>query len=212
MKETIQSVMAFETEIANNNLLEKVKFEYADIPADASLISIQKELQRIEPSVLDFYEAANGFEIKWQAVDKEIRKHEMTGSIKVNPFLQVVKDWNGVVFFDQEPADSPVRKFFPLDFFADEAAVGFCTKEGWRNMLYLYQFDGELVPLYVSFESYLQLMLKAKGCFYWQYLILELIKREENEVSQRIKKYLPSLFTNFSFSEFEKLFTQLRIK
>ena len=77
--------------------------------------------------------------------------------------------------------DSVRRKFFPLDFFADEAAAGFCNMEGWRNMVYLYQFEGELIPLQVNFKSYLELMLKAKGCFYWQYLIWEIIDKEENE-------------------------------
>ena len=134
----------------------------------------------------------------------------MIGSVRVNPFLQVVKDWNGVVFFDNQPNDAVIRDFYPLDFFADEAAVGFCTREGWRNILYLYQFDGDLIPLHVNFQSYLQLMLQAKGCIYWQYLIIELVKKEENEVSARIKKYLPGLFSDFSFSLFEKLFNELR--
>ena len=213
MKEIIQALITFsEKEIAGNKLVRREKFEYERQPVPVTLISVQRELKRIEHSILDFYEISNGIEISWKAADPEMLQHEMTGIVKLNPFSQVVKDWSGVVFFDNEPDDSPVRKFFPLDFFADEAAVGFCTKEGWRNMLYLYQFEGELIPLYVNFQSYLRLMLLVKGCFYWQYLMIALIKKEENEVSERIKKYLPALFSDFSFSGFEKLFSEVRIK
>ena len=212
MNELVKKVKEFEKELTGNKLVIKEKFELADQPAQNAQISTQRSLNRIESSVLNFYDVANGIEIKWKAADTDMQQNEITGSVKINSFLQVVKDWNGVVFFDKDPVDSPVRKFFPLDFFADEAAVGFCTKGGWRNMLYLYQFEGELIPLYVDFKSYLQLMLEAKACFYWQYLIIELISNEENEVSRRIKKYLPDVFPGFSFTTFTKLFNDTRIK
>jgi hypothetical protein len=211
MKELIEKIFSFEKEMDNNKLIVKEKFECLNTPAIPSLISIQRELKMIESTVLDFYELAGDLVIKWKAVDPELLNYEMVGSVKVNTFSQVVVDWNGVVFFDDEPMDSEIRAFFPLDFFADEAAVGYCTKEGWRNTLYLYQFDGDLISLHVNFKSYIQLMLLAKGCFYWQYLILEIIKKEENEISGRIKKYLQSVFPDFSFLAFEKLFNELRI-
>jgi hypothetical protein len=169
-------------------------------------------LKRIESTVLDYYELNNGINIQWKSADTELLQNEMVGTVKVNAFSQVVKDWDGVVFFDADAADSERRKFFPLDFFADEAAAGFCTKEGWRNMLYLFRFEGDLIPLYVNFKSYLQLMLIAKGTIYWQYLVVELTSGQENEVSARIKKYLPSVFPDFSFQSFENLFNELRIK
>lgn len=211
MKELIEKIVLFEKEIDNNKLIVKEKFECPKIPGDSTLLSIQRELKMIEPAILDFYEIATGIEIKWNPVDPEMQENEIIGRVKVNPFSQVVIDWSGIVFFDNEPADSPIRGFFPLDFFADEAAVGYCTKEGWRNTLFLYQFDGELIPLHVNFKHYLQLMLIAKGCIYWQYLIIELVRKEENEVSKRIKKNLPLLFPDFSFIAFEKLFNELKL-
>src|SRR5262249_37075090 len=104
------------------------------------------------------------------------------------------------------------REFFPLDFFADEAAAGFCTRDGFREMIYLYQFEGDLIPLYVSFQSYLELMLKAKGCFYWQYLIREIIDNEENEVSKRIKQHFPLLFLDFTFKSLKRSYNELHKK
>lgn len=212
MKDIIDKFILFEKELDGNKLIVKEKFELINQPADASQLAIQRELKRIEASVLDFYVIANGIEVKWGPVDPDLKGSDIVGRIKVNPFSQVVKDWSGVVFFDNDPADSPRRKFFPLDFFADEAAVGFSTMEGWRNMVYLYKFEGDLIPLYVNFESYLSLMVQARGCYYWQYLILEILEKQENVMSGRIKQYLPRLFQGFSFDAFQKSFNEVRIK
>jgi hypothetical protein len=212
MIQIIEKFRAFEKELESNKLVVKEKFELVTQPADPALLAVQRELNRIEPSVLDYYEIANGINIKWKAADETLVSHEIVGSIKVNPFTQVVKDWSGVVFFEKDPMDSPRRKFFPLDFFADEAAVGFSTLEGSRDRLYLYQFEGDLIPLDVNFKSYLTLMLQAKGCVYWQYLILEIKENEENEVSKRIKQFLPAVFPDFSFDKFKSSYSQLMVK
>jgi len=212
MKEIIGKFISFEKELDNNKMVVKEKFACIHHPVEHSLLKVQRELNRIEPTVLDFYEIANGIEVKWHPTNPALLERDIVGRIKVNSFSQTVRDWSGVVFFEHHPADSPQRKFFPMDFFADEAAAGFCTKEGWRKMIYLYKFEGDLIPLHVTLESYLSLMLQAKGCYYWQYLILEMLQQEENEMSVRIKQYLPSLFPDFSFAMFEKSFNETRIK
>jgi hypothetical protein len=212
MKQIIEQFVAFEKEFDSSKQVVKEKFELISDPADASQLSIQRELGRIEPSVLDFYEVANGIKVQWKAADQKFVNEEMIGSVKINPFSQVVKDWSGVVFFDKDGADSPRRKFFPLDFFADEAAAGFCTKEGMRDMIYLYRFEGDLIPLYVNFSSYLQLLLQAKGCYYWQYLIVAIVDKNENAVSERIRQFLPQVFPDFDFNRFRDLFEKLMIK
>ena len=211
MRDIVGQFILLEKELDDNKQIVKEKFEVTNQPADLSQLVIQRQLKRIEPTVLDFYEIANGIEVKWEAADAELRGLDMTGRIKIDAFRQVVKDWSGVVFFDRDPADSPRRKFFPLDFFADEAAVGFSTMEGMRSMMYLYKFEGDLIPLYVSFESYLLLLLQTRGCYYWQNLILEILEGQENEMSGRIKQYLPRLFPDFSFDTFKKLFNEIRI-
>jgi hypothetical protein len=212
MKEILQQLMDFQQELDSNNLVIKEKFEYQSTPADAAQIDTQRQLRRIEPSVLDYYAVQNGIDIKWKAADASLVENEMVGAVKLNLFSEVVKDWSGVVFFDNEPADSARRKFFPVDFFTDEAAAGFCTKEEYRAMMYFFQFEGDLIPLHVTFSSYLQLMLHAKACYYWQYLIMAIENKEENTVSERIKQYLPKVFPGFSFDDFEALYNKLRIK
>ena len=79
-------------------------------------------------------------------------------------------------------------------------------------MMYLFKFEDALISLYVNFQGYLELMIKAKGTFYWQYLILDILEKKENAVSARIKENLPKIFPDFSFVEFEKLFKKLKLK
>lgn len=212
MNEVLSSIISFEKELRLNKSLDFVAFNYFNSPANSQQIDELEQSGKIEKAVLDFYGVSDGFEISWQPTDSSLKEHEIVGRVKINPFQQVMRNWTGVVYFDDEPENTPRRKFFPTDFFIDEAAAGFCTLEGYRNMIYLFKFEGDLIPLYVNFRSYLRCMLAAKGCLYWQYLLLELINGKENEVSKRIKKFLPQLFPDFSFQSFEKLFNEVRIK
>jgi hypothetical protein len=212
MREILDSIIGFKEELRLNNSIRVVTFDFFDSPANSRQIEQLEKGGKVEKTVLDFYGVSDGFEITWEPVDVSLEEHEMFGRVKVNPFQQVVRNWSGVVYFDDEPQNSPRRQFFPLDFFVSEAAVGFCSLEGYRNMMFLYLFEGDLIPLYVNFESYLKCMMVAKGCVYWQYLIVELISGEENEMSRRIKEFLPRLFPNFSFQSFEKLFNEVRIQ
>lgn len=212
MKNIIEMLEDFEEKLKSNDKIKKGTINYFNSPANADQLSELGASGKIEKTVLDFYRESDGFEIYWDTVDGELTKNEIMGRVKVNPFQQVVKNWSGVVYFDNEPENTPRRKFFPIDFFIDEAAAGFCSLEKHRDFMYFYKFEGDIIPLFVKFSDYLQLMLKAKGCLYWQYLIFSIIEKEENEVSYRIKTYLPEIFPDFSFAGFETLFNEKRIK
>jgi len=212
MKKIIDGMAKLEAELKKNNKISQVSVSYFDSPANLEQLDELEKSGKIEKTVLDFYRASDGFEINWAAVDENLVKNEILGRVKINPFQQVVKKWSGVVYFDGEPENSARRKFFPTDFFVDEAAAGFCSLEGYRDFMYLYKFEGDIIPLFVKFADYLQLMLLAKGCLYWQYLILSIVDKAENEVSSRIKTYLPQLFPGFSFAAFEKYFNENSIK
>jgi hypothetical protein len=212
MRETLDSIIAFEEELRLNSAIQLVTYDFFNSPANSGQIESLQNMGKVEKTVLDFYRVSDGFEINWRPVDISFEEHEMFGRVKINPFQRVVRNWSGVVYFDDEPENSPRRKFFPLDFFADEAAAGFCSLEGYRNMMFLFRFEGDLIPLYVNFENYLKCLLATKGCLYWQYLIVELISGAENEMSSRIKRFLPQLFPDFGFHSFEELFNDVRIK
>jgi hypothetical protein len=212
MKELIKKIEKFGKEIQANPLVKEADILFFDSPANLEQLNELEQSGKIEKTVTDFYRVSDGFAISWQPADPNKVSLEIFGAVKVNPFQQVVRKWNGIVFFDGEPDSTPRRKFFPADFFADEAAVGFCTLEGYRDYMYYFKFEGEPVPLYVDFKHYLNLMLLTKGCFYWQYLIFEIIEDKENEVSARIKSELPVVFNDFSFQIFREYFIANRKK
>ena len=212
MKEVVDSIIKFENDLRRSKSVREVKFEFFNSPANSKQLDELEQGGKIEQTVLDFYRVSDGFEFSWQPTDASLEQHEIIGRVRINPFQEVVRNWKGVVFFDDEPENTPRRKFFPTDFFVDEAAAGFCTLEGYRNMMYLFRFEGDLIPLDVNFKSYLKCMLMAKGCFYWQYLLVELISGQENAMSERIKQHLPRVFPDFTFQSFESLFNELRIR
>jgi hypothetical protein len=211
MKEILDAVVALEKELRLNTSIEVSAFEFFNSPANSRQIEEFEKNGKIEKTVLDFYGVSDGFEIGWQPVDTALKAHDIAGRVKVNPFQRVMRNWSGVVYFDDEPQNSARRKFFPLDFFVDEAAAGFCTLEGYRDMIYLFKFEGDLIPLDVDFEGYLRCMLMARGCVYWQHLLLELTSGQENEVSRRIKAFLPRLFPDFDFQAFAGVFNEVRV-
>lgn len=212
MRDILEAIIALEKTLRLNRAIEVTTFQLFDSPANSRQLEEFGKNGKIEKTVLEFYKLSDGFEIAWQPVDIALKEQELVGRVKINPFQQVMRNWSGVVFFDDEPQDSPRRKFFPTDFFVDEAAAGFCTLEGHRHMIYLFKFEGELIPLDVNFEGYLRCMLMARGCLYWQYLLLEVTSGQENAVSQRIKRYLPRLFPDFEFEAFAMLVNQVRIQ
>jgi len=212
MREILSSIIAFQEALQSNKLVRVVTFNFFNSPANSKQLDELSASGKIEKTVLDFYRVSDGFEISWQPVESSLEEHEIVGKVKVNPFQKVVRNWSGVVYFGDEPENSPRRKFFPVDFFVPEAAAGFCSLEGYRNMMYLFKFEGDLIPLYVDFKNYLRCMLAAKGCLYWQYLLLELFSGTENAVSSRIKEFLPRLFPEFTFRSFENLFNEVRVR
>ena len=102
MKELINKIIAFETQLDSNQSLQKEKFVIDKQAAEQAQISIQRELGRIESTVLDFYENVNGIEARWIPSDQDFANNEIVGRIKINSFSQVIRDWDGVVFFDSE--------------------------------------------------------------------------------------------------------------
>jgi len=212
MKETIESIIDMESELKSNNKIRLKKFDFFSEPANSNQLNELEVAGKIEKSVIEFYRVSDGFNIEWEAGDISFEKNEIRGRVIVNPFPKVLRNWKGVVYFEDEPENTPRRRFFPVDFFADETACGFCSLEGYRNMIYLFRFEGDLIPLYVNFQGYLMLMRMAKACWYWQNLILEIIKGEENIGSSRIKRFLPEIFPDFNFAAFTKLFGELRVK
>ncbi|GAA4460564.1 hypothetical protein GCM10023189_35850 [Nibrella saemangeumensis] len=191
------------------NVQQALFFNIAAKKADLAQV---RKTGRVAEDVLNFYAQGNRWEVKWSPRELTPESEEVRGSVNMLPFEKVFSNWEGVAFFSSTPADSIRRRFFPVDFFADEAAVGLVVTEQQKGQMYYSDFESDPMPLEINLDGYIQLCVAAKGMLYWPYGIRELIEGEENPVSQRMKAHLPTLFPDFSFDAFARLFNELRIR
>jgi hypothetical protein len=159
-------------------------------------------------AVKQLYNEMNGAALQWRPVGYE-DKPWVCGKVNLLPAEQAAVDGKGLVWFDHTPADSILRHFKLLDFFADEAAVGFV--EGGSDELFLYLFSGEPLPLKINAEGYCQLLAAAHGFFYWQQVLVAIQQGTDNQEQQDFKTYMPQLFPGFNFDQFVNLYQNLQL-
>jgi hypothetical protein len=172
----------------------------------------KESLNGITPqSVFSFHQEMNGLYIEWEG--KRTKDPDVKGSVKILSVKEILKDWKGVVYFDFTPDGDRIRKFHPIDFFIDEAAVGAFLNEANQEdpVLYLFSFEGEPVNLHLDMSGYVQMMTASKGFLYWQYTIIEILEGRENPVSRRFKEWMPKLFAEFNWDEYVTFFNELKI-
>ncbi|UFH55827.1 hypothetical protein [Spirosoma sp. KNUC1025] len=202
----------FDEQLTKNNSLTVQKALFFNIAAKKADLAQVRKTGRVGDDVLNFYGQGNRWEVQWAPNVPAPELEEIRGSINILPFENVFSNWEGVAFFKDTPADSIRRRFFVVDFFADEAAVGLVVTAEHKDQMYYSDFENDPKPLQINMDGYIQLCVAAKGTIYWPYLLFELIEGEENPVSERIKKHLPELFPDFSFDAFSTLFGKLRIR
>jgi len=157
------------------------------------------------------YSQVKEVDIGWKSFKFE-KEPQVKGKIKILPFKQVFGDWEGIVWFNNHPNDKGLRHFRILDFFSNEACVGFYDSEDKsRELFYLY-FGEKPISLSLDVEGYCQMLQKTFGYFYWQLAIIEIKTNKSGIESRDFKKYMPQLFQDFNYDEFVSLYHQIQIK
>lgn len=159
--------------------------------------------------ILSFYENSNGFELDWEMLSSP--DPDILGRVKILSLAEVMRDWKGVVYFEDTELDDPIRNFRPFDFFVDEACVGIYLEEDFDNSVYLYRFDSDPFRLDLDISGYIELLIAARGFLYWQNVIKSLKTNSDNSEAKRFKAFMPHLFPNFSFEEFSNTYEALRL-
>lgn len=159
-------------------------------------------------SIKTFYSQLNGVITHWIHSDNK-NDPSITGHVKLLSAKDVGSIGRDIIWFDHTPTNDPLRLFKIIDFFMDEAAVGFY--ENGDEEMYLYQFEGSPAPLGVNFEGYIRLLCEAKGFFYWQQVLLALKTKKENLESKNFKTYMPQIFPDFRYDDFVKLYEEVKI-
>ena len=158
-----------------------------------------------------FYGQIKEVNIKWLNFKFE-KLPNVCGKINILPAEKVFSDWEGIVWFKGIPETYHLKDFKVLDFFVNEACVGFYNIEGKTEELHYLYFEEEPVPLGINLEGYCQLLSLSYGFFYWQSAIVELITKKKSQESKDFKRYMPKLFSDFSYPQFVEVYNQVRIK
>ena len=198
------------SEIRENESIDIKALELNDYAANAPDLEYVEGRKTVDKLFIDLYKELNGVVIDWAA--KEARHDDVLGKAKILPFQESIVNWKGIVYFDDTPEDSIIRRFFPFDFFVDEACAGILATVEQKPNIYLYQFEGEPFDLKVDINGYCELLIEAKGFRYWQMMIKEILTGTENYNSKLVKEYLPQLFPEFSFKQFEDKFHTLYLR
>ncbi len=133
----------------------------------------------VPEDVLDFYSVCNGFVLRWNLKKLE-DELEVVGTADVLPMEDVFSDWEGDLYFSDEPElnerdgyDLTRAKVF--DAFIEEAGIllyfGDSSEKDYE-MLYHYYGEG-VKPLGWSLKEYLNNLIRMRALWYWQSDLIE---------------------------------------
>lgn len=173
--------------------------------------SLKKEAlsKGISDDIVAFYSESNGYIINWS----HDSLNNIVGKIHLIKLEHILGSWQGDLYFEDEPLDSQLRIFRPIDQFSEEAHCGILLGEEGKQRIYFHYYgEEELYDLMIDFHGYVELALEARGFFYWQKYLLEKLYDTKSEESNNFKKYMPKLFKGFTLADFNKKINQFKLK
>lgn len=193
--------------LQNNSAINVRKCEF-NPPATKKKLKEAQSHFKLTAAMIDFYSEANGITIEWERREqKGIPDGGLAaGYINLLPVEQVFKDWENVIYFDEDDSFKPLH---PIDVFIDEACAALYLDGSDNPQVYYHYLGEEMSPLGVDFEGYLQLLLKSRGFWYWHKAIAQPeyfnpyvpISVEE----RNFREIMPQLFPDFDASDFQRL-------
>lgn len=162
---------------------------------------IVDESLNFEKELLRFYSVIDRWKLNWKTnKDSDV---ELEGTFNILPLKEVL-----IGDVDFLPEKYPVMKNFTLlDYFYNEAAVGFYLDQPEKGLFY-FEFDANPQKLNLDFKGYLEMLKYTKGAAYWQKSIIEPIIDETS--SPTIEK-MNKLFPEVTVEGFYELYNSLRM-
>lgn len=161
--------------------------------------------------IQSYFKEVNGMDVHWRHFDFQ-DKPNVCGKINLQKADKLGNLGKDIVWFNSTPIDSPLRKFKIIDFFADEASVGFFEGDKKSEIMYLFLFDDKPLPLNINFKGYIDLLREARGFFYWQQVLVAQLTKKENQESLDFQFFMPKIFPDFKFDSFLKKFQKVKVK
>ena len=163
-----------------------------------------------------FYAYRDGFLVKWN--EKEGEDPDVFGSINIRPLadlfdgllVELDPSVGYVINANHAQPISPTGVFRPLDFFVDEACVGFFSDYGSKDELYYHDFGISFYSLKTDFAGYVTLLAHSYGYAYWQQVILNHEYGYRTDAAGRFKEDMPRLFPDFDYQAFIALYESVK--
>ena len=171
-------------------------------PATEEEIKFAEKKFKLTSDMLDFYKSANGVKLSWELKDTEGTEDTVMGNMELLPIQEVFQDWKDIIYWDD---NDKYKLLHPLDFFVPEACA-VLNLDGSDNPEVYFHYCGEdQHPLKMDFKEYLNALLKTRGFWYWQTVIVAELTGEENTSEpENFRVNMPKLFPDFELSEILK--------
>ena len=188
-------------ELRANPAIEVIKYKVAP-PISAEDLEAAKALYPIPQAMIDFYTQMDGLELEWKLVD-ESADRSSHGNIRIVALLEVLGDWQDMIWFDEDWDDKRFKPLHPMDFFVPEACAALYL-DGSENPTVYYHYCGEeMETLEVDFAGYLELLLASRGYWYWQRAVASDLTGQEYTIEPReFRMNMGKLFSDFDPSFF----------
>lgn len=193
------------TELREHPHINVIDF-YFPLPAKADEIEVAKQQigGRLPEAIEAFYLEMDGFRLQWSHIQEEKRQGNENdrGSVDILPIQEVLKNWQGVTWFEFEEGDR-FKSVKPLDFFAEEAcaALVFYEETGIKSTIHYHYLGEFLCDTGYSFSEYIDRLLAAKGYWYWIETLCP--DTQDSPQAQDFFQRMPLLFANFQPSLFQ---------
>jgi len=165
-------------------------------PATEDEIKFAEKKFKLTNDMLDFYKSANGIKLTWELNEPE---DSVMGNIELLPVQEVFRDWKNTIYWDN---NHKYKQLHPLDFFVPEACAVLNLDGSDNPEVYFHYCGEEMSSLKMDFKKYLDALLKTRGFWYWQTVVVAELTNEENTTEpENFRVNMPKLFTDFNVDE-----------
>ena len=169
-------------------------------PATEEDIKLAEKKFKLTSDMLDFYKSANGITLSWELIEPE--EAVVRGNIELLPVQEVFQDWENTIYWD---GNDKFKQLHPLDFFVPEACAALNLDSSDNPDVFFHYCGEEMNTLKMDFKEYLYTLLKTRGFWYWQTVVVAELTGEENTTEpENFRVNMPKLFPDFKLSEILK--------
>jgi hypothetical protein len=176
----------------------------------------------IPEQFLDNARQNDGYTLQWETRPGHPERPACEGAVRLLPMRTMLRKWKGHIYFGWPEEPKRRRAFKVVDFFVNEACVGFYHDAQRDPGLYFFQLgEGvEPYPLHLDLKGYLTLLNYTMGYRYWPLAALRQLPddgrnpsyRSSLDFLDRFRRDLGAWVPEFTYEEFVALYQQLKLR